>query len=533
MQAKHTIVSSVLGVMLLAGAASACTDVVVGAKASADGSVITSHTADGAFYDAQVRFIPGGKHADGEMAPVFWNITNDESAEITKIGEIPQAPETYGYFHVGYPFMNEYGLAIGESTFAQKVEMKTFRPDARAILTIEQLEIFALQRTKTAREAIALIGSLAEKYGFLGSCDFEGESLTIADGKEAWLFEIRSAVMMWTPESGKPGAYWVAQRVPDDMVLITCNVARIQEVHPEDTDNFMASKDYRQFAIDMGWWDPASGVPFNWAKAYAPYTGGWALSSDWVRNRLYSLYRRLDPDREWDPLAEATSYPFAVKPGKKLSVQEVQAMLRSHHEGTQFDMYDADEWFIRKDGKLVKSPLASPFPTRDMRALLKMNYSRPVSVINCAYSFVAQARDGMPKPLSTILWFGFDAPHTTCYVPIYCGATDTKASWRQFDRDSYTPESAQWTFMLADDLVLKRYAEAMADLEAVRAPLEKSFFDETARIDKEGAELYKRDPAAATQMVTSFTLDCMDKAEKAWHQLNRTLITKYINNKKS
>ena len=168
-----------------------------------------------------------------------------------------------------------------------------------------------------------------------------------------------------------------------------------------------------------------------------------------------------------------------------------------------------------------------------MRALLKMNYSRPVSVINCAYSFVAQARDGMPKPLSTILWFGFDAPHTTCYVPIYCGATDTKASWRQFDRDSYTPESAQWTFMLADDLVLKRYAEAMADLEAVRAPLEKSFFDETARIDKEGAELYKRDPAAATQMVTSFTLDCMDKAEKAWHQLNRTLITKYINNKKS
>ena len=169
MRAKSTVISSVLGAMLLAGAASACTDVVVGAKASADGSVITSHTADGAFYDARVRFIPGGKHADGEMTPVFWNITNDESAELTRIGEIPQAPETYGYFHVGYPFMNEYGLAIGESTFAQKVEMKTFRPDARAILTIEQLEVLALQRAKTAREAIALIGSLAEKYGFLGS----------------------------------------------------------------------------------------------------------------------------------------------------------------------------------------------------------------------------------------------------------------------------------------------------------------------------------------------------------------------------
>ena len=533
MSYKGKVLSGILCAMLLTSSASACTDVVVGRNASADGSVITSHTADGAFYDAKVRFIPGGKHAKGEMMPVFWNITNDESDVVTKIGEIPQAEETYGYFHVGYPFMNEYGLAIGESTFAQKVEMKTFRPDARAILTIEQLEILALQRTKTAREAIQLMGSLAEKYGFIGSCDCEGESLTVADSKEAWLFEIRAAGMMWTLESGKPGAYWVAQRVLDDEVLITCNVARIQEVHPEDSDNFMASKDYQQFAIDMGWWDPKGKEPFNWAKAYAPYTGSWALSSDWVRNRLYSLYRRLDPDREWDPLAEVTSYPFSVKPSKKLSVQDVQAMLRSHHDGTVYDMYEAPEWNICKDGKVVKSPLASPFPTRDMRELLKMNYSRPVSVINCAYSFVAQVRPDMPKPLTTILWFGFDAPHTTCYVPIYNGAVDTKESWRVFDREAYAAESAQWAFILADDLVLKRYADSMKDLLALRDPLEKSFFDETARIDKEGAELYKKDPKAVEKMVTDFTVDCMDKAEKAWRQLNRTLITKYINNKKS
>lgn len=527
------ILSAALALTLAGSSTLACTDIVAGKLATVDGSVITSHTADGAFYDARVRFVPGAKHAEGEMMPVYWNITNDESPDIVKISEIPQVPETYGYFHVGYPFMNEYGLAIGESTFAQKVEMKTFRPDARAILTIEQLEIIALQRTKTARDAIAMMGAMAEKYGFLGSCDFEGESLTVADSNEAWLFEIRAAGMMWTPDSGKPGAYWVAQRVPDDEVLVTCNVARIQEVHPEDTKNFMASKDYKQFAIDMGWWSPDSGEPFNWAKAYAPYTGSWALSSDWVRNRLYSLYSRLDPDREWDPLAEATSYPFSVKPSKKLSVQEVQSMLRSHHEGSQFDMYEADQWYVRKDGKMVKSPLASPFPTRDMRALLNIPYSRPVSVINCAYSFVSQSRAGMPKPLTTLLWFGFDAPHTTCYVPIYCGAIETKKSWQEFDRDAYTPESAQWTFMLADDLVLNRYGDAIKDLEAVRTPLEKSFFDEAARIDKDGAALYEKDPKAVEKMATDFTLESMDKAEKAWHQLNRTLITKYINNKHS
>ena len=530
---KGKLLSALLCASLLAGTASACTDIVVGKNATTDGSVITSHTADGAFYDARVRFIPGGKHAPGEMMPVFWNITNDESPVLTKIGEIPQAEETYGYFHVGYPFMNEHGLAIGESTFAQKVEMKTFRPDARAILTIEQLEVIALQRTKTARDAIRLMGELAEKYGFIGSCDCEGESLTVADANEAWLFEIRAAGMMWTPDSGKPGAYWVAQRVPDDEVLVTCNVARIQEVNPEDTEKFMASKDYKQFAIDMGWWDPNGTEPFNWSKAYAPYTGGWALSSDWVRNRLYSLYSRLDPNREWDPLAEVTSYPFSIKPVKKLSVQDVQTMLRSHHDGTVYDMYEAPEWFICKDNKVVKSPLASPFPTRDMRELLKMKYSRPVSVINCAYSFVSQSRANMPKPLTTILWFGFDAPHTTCYVPIYNGSVDTKESWRIFDRDEYTTESAQWAFMLADDLVLKRYADSMKDLLALRTPLEKNFADETARIDKEAAELYKTDPKAVEKLLTDFTIDCMDKAEKTWRQLNRILITKYINNKKS
>ena len=171
------VVFSCLLVVLMTMSAWACTDIVVGKDASADGSVITSHTADGAFYDARVRTIPGKTFPKGSKVDVFWNIGMDEDSEPVKIGEIPQVEKTYPYFHVGYPFMNEHGVAIGESTIGQKEELKTFRPDARALLTIEQLEIFALQRGKTAREAITVIGELAEKYGFLPSCGTEGESL--------------------------------------------------------------------------------------------------------------------------------------------------------------------------------------------------------------------------------------------------------------------------------------------------------------------------------------------------------------------
>ena len=341
MKLRHgmLVVFSFLLIALMAMSAWGCTDIVVGKDASADGSVITSHTADGAFYDARVRTIPGKTFPAGSKVDVFWNIGMDEDFEPVKIGEIPQVEKTYTYFHVGYPFMNEHGVAIGESTIGQKDELKTFRPDAKALLTIEQLEVFALQRAKTAREAITVIGELAEKHGFLPSCGTEGESLTITDAEEAWLFEIRSAGFMWTPESGKPGAVWVAQRVPDDGVVVIPNMSRIREIEFTDTKTFMASKDYMPLAIDNGWYDPTSGKPFIWQEAYSPLTGNedWSLSSMWIRNRLYTLYSQLDPSREWDPYAETMSYP-CIKPQKKLSVQDVMTMLRGHMAGTPFDM---------------------------------------------------------------------------------------------------------------------------------------------------------------------------------------------------
>ncbi len=518
--------------LIVTASAMGCTDIVAGKDATVDGSVITSHTADGAFYDGRVRLIPGGTHSKGEMAPVFWNITNEEYGPPQKIGEIPQVEQTYAYFHVGYPFMNEHGVAIGETTIGQKEELKTFRPDARAILTIEQLEALGLQRAKTAREAIAVMGDLAEKYGFLPSCGSEGECLSVTDANEAWIFELRSVGMMWTRESGKPGAIWVAQRVPDDMVVVVPNMSRIQEIDPNDTDNFMVAKGYKQFAIDMGWYDPNDNKPFIWQRAYSPLTGNdnWSLSSMWIRNRLHSIHKILAPSQEWDPNAETMSYPFAIKPEKKISVEDVMGMLRCHMTGTPFDMYEDQAWFIREGEKSVKSPLASPFPTKDVRRLLGIPYNRPVSKWDCAYSFVSQARRNVPTPMRTILWFGFDNPHTTCYVPIYNGITTTKESWRTFDRNDFTLDSTQWAFILADDLVSRRYADSMNDLISVRAPLEKGFFKKVADVDAKAAKLYKESPEKAKKYLTDFTDSCMKDVEKAWWKLNWSLITKYNNN---
>jgi dipeptidase len=519
--------------VFMVGPSLGCTDIVAGKDATVDGSVITSHTADGAFYDARVRIIPGRTHEKGETASVFWNITNEEYGPAVKIGEIPQVEKTYSYFHVGYPFMNEHGVAIGETTIGQKEELKTFRPDARAIMTVEQLEVFGLQRGKTAREAIRVMGDLAEKYGFLPSCGSEGECLTVTDSEEAWIFELRSTGMMWTPESGKPGAIWVAQRVPDDMVVVVPNMSRIQEIDPDDKDNFMVAEGYRQFAIDMGWYDPEGDEPFIWQRAYSPLTGNddWALSSMWVRNRLHTIHKILAPSQEWDPNAETMSYPFAIKPEKKVSVADVMEMLRSHMTGTPFDMYEDGAWYVRDGEKCVKSPLATPFPNRDVRRLLGIDYNRPVSKWDCAYSFVSQARSDVPDVMRTILWFGYDNPHTSCYVPIYNGVTDTKESWRTFDREQFSLESAQWGFILSDELVNHRYGDAMADLKAVRDPMEKGFFDRIAEVDAEAVKLYKESPEKARKYLTDFTLECMDQVERAWWGLNWNLITKYNNNK--
>ncbi len=535
---RRVFLRNFIAVVCLAATAApsfACTDVVAGKNATVDGSVITCHTADGAYYDAQIRFVPGQKFPAGTMADVYRNITAEERGGPVKIGEIPQVAETFGYFHVGYPAMNEHRVAMGETTIGQKEVLKTMPNAGKAIMTIEQLAIFALQRAKTAREAIAVMGELSWKYGMLPSCGTEGECLTVTDPDEAWIFHVYSTGFGWTPESGKPGSVWAAQRVPDDEVVVVPNIGRIRFIDPKDTKNFMVSGNYMQHAIDNGLYDPNSGQPFDFQAAYTPATGNddWALSSIWVRNRLYTIHKLLAPSREWDPFAPVNSYPFSIRPEKKISVRDVMSFIRSYHQGSVFDMSANPVWMVPDgEGKMQKSPLTTPFPTRLQRQLLNIPYYRSIATNACAYSWVSQMRKDLPEPVGGVMWFGFDNPAHTVYVPVYTGTRDTKDTWKgNFDRDRFSFDSAQWAFILQDDVVNWRYQEAIRDLEAVRKPIEDGFFAAQAEVEKKAADLYKKDPAEATKFLTDYTIDCMGRAEKAWWDLNFTGIAKYINNR--
>lgn len=524
------------------GADDSCTDIVVGRLASTDGSVITSHT--GCCDECRVHVVPRQRFAKGAMAAVHYGLQNSRTAlrdygEV--IGHVPQVEETYAYFHTGYPQMNEHQLAIGESTLSQRAELKCDRGNCRQIMTIEQAQVFALQRCKTAREAIALITSLVEKYGFLPSCGPESEALCIADPSEAWVLEVFAVGPGWDPDGGELGAIWAAQRVPDDHVCIVPNWSIIKRIDLDRPDEFMASSNYRSFAVARGWYDPESGEPFVWQKVYAPQPREWAVGRlwlfystfapglrDWPDKALRTPYASYDAYHQY--VEDISIYPFSAKPATKVSVRDVIAFQRSVFAGTIYDMTSDFDWFV-PDGRggMRKSPLATPFPTRAMRELLDIVYRRMVS--RGGYGMVAQCRGWLPAAIGGVYWLYLDNQHVSTYVPIYAGVQQIHPAYETWNPDQFDEDSARWNIDFVDNLLYLRWQDAIADLRAARDPLEDSFFAERDRIDAEARELFERDPAAARQFLTDYTHARMQKVLDLYRQLRVRLITKYTNNK--
>ena len=472
----------------------ACTDIIVGKLASVDGSVITSHT--GCAPECRVHVVPAKKFKKGEMAPVYYGL-QDVKKPLYKYGEIigyiPQVEQTYAYFHSGYSHINEHQLAIGESTMSQKKELQVDRETGKQIMTIEQAMAFALQRCKTARKAIKLISALVEEYGFLPSCGPESEALCIADPNEAWVLEVFSVGKDWEPNSGKLGAIWAAQRVPDDHIAVVPNWSIIKQIDLNDPENFMASENYMQVAIDHGWYDPNSGEPFIWQKVYSPVAREWAISrfwlffstyapsyTEWPDKKLTNPYKGYDAYHQY--LEDLSIYPFSVKPERKLSVQDVIAFQRSVYEGTIYDMTADFDWFVPdENGGMKKSPLTTPFPNRDMRELLDLTYRRMVS--RGGYGMVAQLRRWLPAPIGGVYWFYLDNQHVSTYVPIYAGVQEISLLYKTYDPDKFEENSARWAIDFVDNLLYLKWQEAITDLRAARDPLEAGFFAEQDSID--------------------------------------------------
>ena len=520
----------------------ACTDIIVGKLASVDGSVITSHT--GCAPECRVHVVPAQRFKKGDMAPVYYGL-QDVRKPLLQYGEIigyiPQVERTFSYFHSGYSHINEHQLAIGESTMSQKKELQVDRETGKQIMTIEQAMVFALQRCQTAREAIKLIASLVEKYGFLPSCGPESEALCIADPDEAWVLEVFSVGKDWEPNRGKLGAIWAAQRVPDDHIAIVPNWSIIKQIDMNDPDNFMASENYMQMAIDHGWYDPDSGEPFIWQKAYSPVPREWAISRFWLffstfassqielpDKKLTNPYKGYDAYHQY--LEDLSIYPFSVKPDQKLSIQDVIAFQRSVFEGTIYDMTADFDWFVPDArGGMKKSPLTTPFPTRDMRELLDLTYRRMVS--RGGYGMVAQLRGWLPDPIGGVYWFYLDNQYVSTYVPIYAGVQKISRLYKTYDPDKFDENSARWAIDFVDNLLYLKWQEAIKDLRAVRDPLEASFFAEQDSIDARALKLFKKNPERTNKFLTEYTRSKMEATVEMYRELKGLLITKYTNNK--
>ena len=522
-----------------------CTVIGVGKGATVDGSVITSHT--DCCSECRVHVVPGLIFKKGTMAPVHWGMVyfgrDDERAGLPLgnygkvIGQIPQVEKTYTYFHTGYSQMNEHQLAIGESTCSQKPELDVAYVEGitKQIITIEQAQVFALERCKTARETIALITSLVEKYGFLPSCG-GSEALCIADPKELWVLEIFSVGPDWEPTSGKPGAIWAARRVPDDQLVVISNYVRIREIDLSNPD-FLASKNYIQEAIDRGWYDPKNGRPFIWQEAYAPPIREGNLSRMWL------IYSSVAPSfkgwpKRWlkEPTGPTTLYnqdfegasfyPFSVKPDKKISVKDIIAFQRSAFEDTIYDMTADPAWLVPgAEGKYVKSPLTTPFASLELKKLLRIATHRTIATQG--YGMVAQLRGWLPDPIGGVYWFYVDNPYVSAYIPIYAGVQDVSAYYKNYDIAKFSEDSARWAVDFVEKLLFLKWQEAVKDLKAARDPVESEFFAKGPEIEQRALKLFDKDVAAAKKFLTDLTISRMEQIVKVFKDLRNLLLSKY------
>jgi dipeptidase len=523
----------------------ACTVIGVGRLATVDGSVITSHT--DCCSECRIQVIPGRTHPKGAMAPVHWGMVyfgaEDDRHSLPLgdfgkvIGQIPQVERTYAYFHTGYSQMNERQLAIGESTCLERPELDVPYVEGitRQIMTIEQAQVFALERCAAARDAVKLIGALVERYGFLPSCG-GSEALCIADPRELWTMEICGVGPEWTPESGKPGAIWAARRVPDDHVVVIANYFRIREIDLKSPD-FLASQNFMKEAVERGWYDPKSGRPFIWQEAYAPPIEEGMLSRMWLVTSTLAPSLEPWPKRALNDAAGprtlyaqdlegAAFYPYSFKPEQKIAVQDIMAFQRSAFENTIYDTTWDPAWMVPGGGgRFEKSPMATPYLSADMEKVLRIRHHRTIA--GQGYGMIAQLRSWLPDAVGGLYWFYCDNPKVGPYVPVYAGATDVSPLYKTYDFREFSEDSARWTYDFVEKLALLRWQPALKDIQAARGPVENGFFAEQAAVEAKAVEMLKTDPAGAAKYLTDLTVSRMEKLVALYRGLRKTLLSKY------
>ncbi len=474
-----------------------CTSIMVGRKATTDGSVITAHSCDGN-YRTWVNMVPPQKHPKGTMNKIYYGKMHTETSwdlrGMVLKGEIPQVEETYAFFNTAYPCMNEKQLAIGETTIGSKRDL--YNPEG--MFMIEEIERLMLERCTTAREAIKLAGELVKEYGY---GDW-GECITIADPKEVWHFEIFGAGPL------EKGAVWAAVRIPDDHVGVSANIPRISELDLDNPDYYMASENVYSVAEEMGWWDPDSGEPF---KLWKVYNGRKPFST-----REFFVLSTLAPSLKLK--MEMEELPFSVKPEKKLSVRDVLKFYRETYEGTELDMTKDLVVKKRRGEEMEKSPVVSPWMSYDMTNLLNtlkpgaVDRQRTIAIAGCSYSEVLQMRDWLPDPVGGIAWFSFDNPGQSPRIPIFAGVSELPPSFEICAQHRFRMDSACWAFRRANRLATVGWGRAGQSINDAVKEFEERAFSDLPDIEKKVLALLKKghseeDLAKAKEYLTKYTND--------------------------
>ncbi|MCX6560635.1 MAG: C69 family dipeptidase [Candidatus Aminicenantes bacterium] len=492
----------------------ACTVLMVGKGASTDGSTMTTHTCDCGTCDWTWGHVPAKDHKTGEVRKI-WHINQYTTwAEGTKWtlaatkGDtgfaIPEISHTYAYHHGMFGYMNENQVAISESTLGTVRKLVNNTPAAKIDLTM--LSLLGMERSKTARECIATMGALAEKYGY-GFND-DGEMFAVSDPNEVWIFEIMPVGPLWTPESGKPGAVWCAQRVPDDHVSVCPNESRIGEIKLEDKDFFMASSNVVSCAIENKLYDPASGKPFSWKHAYSPANAS-ALSSNGGRQRLWRFLDGCAPSLKINPNTPNMDLPFSVKPDKKLSAQDVMNWTRDKSYGTIFDP--------------VQGIRGGPFQNPNYYSA-----TRKISVANVEYTSLVQCRPGLPNEIGGIIWLSFGPQDTAIYMPLYAGMNAVPKSFTVGDHFVFNRASARWASDYVDFHTQVVYNQAIKDVQKAQLELEGGAIQKIPEIDKAALALYAKSPAKAREYLTKTAIELADRMVAGWWDLGDKLLVKYI-----
>ena len=507
---RRIAILSLLTVVLGIPVSLACTNFLITKGATVDGSTMITYAADSHTLYGELYYQPAQDYAAGTLRDIYeWDTGKF-------LGRIPQVMHTFSV--VGN--MNEYQVAVGETTYGGREELGK---QSGAIMDYGSLIYVSLQRAKTAREAIEIIADLMDKYGYASS----GESFSISDPNEVWIMEIIGK------GEGEKGAVWVAQRIPDGYISGHANQARITTFPMNDEANCLFAKDVIAFAREKGWFD-GKNKDFSFSDIYAPVDFSGARFSDarvfagfnkvFSGMKPYEEYALGNVKHDGENKFPSNRMPLWIKPDKKLTVQDVMGMMRDHYEGTPLDMTQ----------DIGAGPFKLPYRWRPLTFKVdSVGYvnERAISTQQTGFSFVTQSRSWLPNPIGGILWFGVDDAYSTCYVPMYCGITETPQCFKVGNGDmlTYSETSAFWTFNLVSNFTYLRYDAMIPDVLKVQKNLENKFVAYTPSVDMAAQNLWNSGKKQETlQFLTDYSVSQANGMTQEWKKLSQFLIVKFM-----